>query len=147
MNHLKFPNDETRDVVVLVEKHMRLGEWKPDWTDATMKRLIRDCGDSLDSLFVLTRCDQLGAAIPPDEAVDLKALRARIDTLNALSNVVLIDSPLDGNEIMAALGTGPGSYLREAKDFLTNEVIEGHLKEGDKDHARTLLLAWWATRN
>ena len=55
---LKFPNDEIRDVTALVDKHMRLGEYRPDWTDASVKRLIRDCGPYLDDLFTLTRCDQ-----------------------------------------------------------------------------------------
>ena len=57
--------------------------------------------------------------IPPEQAVDLDALRARIDALNAVSNVLQIDSPLDGNEIMQALTLPPGPHLRDAKEFLT----------------------------
>lgn len=147
MNHLKFPNDEIRDVVTLVEKHMRLGEWKPDWSDAAVKRLIRDCGPYLDALFTLTRCDQLAATIPAEEAVDLPALRARIDALNALSNVVQIDSPLDGNAIMATLNTPPGPHLRDAKEFLINEVLEGRLGEHDTEAAQAVLQEWWSNRS
>jgi poly(A) polymerase len=143
MHRLKFSNDEIRDVTALVAKHMRLGEYRPSWGDAPVKRLIRDCGPYLDDLFLLARCDAAAAAIPPEEAVDLPALRARIDAINAVANAVAITSPLDGNEIMETLQVGQGSHLRDAKEFLTNEVIEGHLAEGDKEKARELLLAWW----
>ena len=146
MNHLKFPNEEIRDVIALIDKHMRLGEYRPDWTGADVKRLIRDCGPYLDNLFTLTRCDQSAADIPPEHLIDLDALRARIDALNAVSNVLKLDSPLDGNEIMQALNVGPGPHLRDAKDFLTNAVIEDRLAEGDKEAARELLRAWWQQR-
>jgi poly(A) polymerase len=146
MTRLKFSNEEIRDVSTLILLHMRLGEYRPEWADPPVKRLIRDCGGYLDDLFVLTRCDQAAVDIPPEHAVDLSALRARIDALNALSNVIKIESPLDGNEIMAALHLGPGPHLREAKEFLVNEVIEGRLEEHDQEAARTLLENWWRLR-
>ena len=68
MNHLKFPNEEIRDVTALIDRHMRLGEYRPDWTDASVKRLIRDCGPYLDDLFTLTRCDQSAVNIPAGQA-------------------------------------------------------------------------------
>src|SRR5579884_954407 len=143
MTRLKFSNDEIRDVTTLVRLHMRLGEYRPDWADAPVKRLIRDCGSYLDDLFVLARCDIAATNLSIGQAVDLDGLRARIDALNAISNVVQIESPLDGNEIMETLGIGPGPHLRAAKDFLTNEVIEGRLAEGDKEAARKQLRRWW----
>jgi poly(A) polymerase len=146
MHRLKFSNDEIRDVTELVRLHMRLGEYWPDWTDAAVKRLIRDCGPYLDDLFLLARCDIAASNIGAGDVVDLTGLRARIDALNALSDVARIESPLDGNAIMEILGVGPGPHLRDAKEFLTNEIIDGRLAEGDKEAARILLLAWWQTR-
>ncbi len=143
MNRLKFSNDEIRDVVALVTLHMRLGEYKANWADAPVKRLIRDCGPYIDDLFALARCDIAASNISAGEVADLPGLRARIDALNAVSDIVKIESPLNGNEIMAALGTGPGVHLRNAKDFLTNAVIEGRLAEGDKEAACRMLVAWW----
>ncbi len=146
MNRLKFPNEEIRDVSALVEKHMRLGTYRPDWGDAPVKRLIRDCGLLLDDLFTLAYCDASAAAIPVEDAVDLNALRARIDALNALGDARQITSPLDGNEIMTTLSVGPGIHLKEAKEYLTNEVIEGRLAEGDAERARTMMIDWWNLR-
>ena len=146
MNRLKFANEEIRDVTTLVNKHMRLGEYRETWTDASVKRLIRECGSYLDDLFMLARCDMSALNIPTGEGVDLNALRVRIDRLNALYNVTQIDSPLDGNEIMTLLNTEPGPHLKQAKDFLTNEVIEGRLEPQDKAAAQKVLLHWWRER-
>jgi poly(A) polymerase len=146
MNRLKFSNEEIRDVTILVAKHMRLGEYKHEWSDVPVKRLIRDCGAYLDDLFVLTLCDRSAVDIPSDQAADLVELRARIDALNALSDIAHLESPLDGNAIMETLGVGPGPHLKAAKDFLLNEIIEGRLSEKDPDTARRLLKTWWQKR-
>lgn len=143
MNRLKFSNEEIRDVTTLVDKHMRLGEYRHAWSDVPVKRLIRDCGVYLDDLFLLTRCDRSAVDIPADQAADLDELRTRIDALNALSDIAHLESPLNGNEIMETLKVGPGAHLKAAKDFLLNEIIEGRLSEKDTDTARQLLQAWW----
>ena len=147
MTRLKFSNEEIRDVVTLVRLHMRLGDYRPEWPDGTLKRLIRDCGAYLDEIFILTKCDQSACRIPPEVKVNLAELRKRIDTLNALTNVLKIDSPLDGIEIMRLLNAGEGKHLRDAKEHLVNEVIEGRLAEGDKDGASRALLKWWSERD
>lgn len=143
LSRLRFTNDQIRDVTALVERHMRLGEYRPGWSDAAVKRLIRDLAPYTEELFLIARCDM--AAMNPDVPKgDLDALRARMDELNRLSNVVQIHSPLDGNEIMETLGIPPGPTIKAAKEFLTNEVIEGRLAEEDKETARRVLRAWHA---
>ena len=147
MNHLKFSNDEIRDVTTLVAKHMRLGDYRVNWTDASVKRLIRDCEPYLDRLFTLVRCDMASLTIPAGEGVDLIGLRRRIDTLNAVSNIARIESPLDGNAIMETLGIAPGPTLKDAKEFLVNAVLDGLIAEGDQDKARELLRNWFQNRS
>jgi poly(A) polymerase len=143
MNRLKFSNDEIKAVTTLVDKHMRLGDYKPDWTDAAVKRLIRDANPYLDELFVLAQCDRDAVGnIPAEEAADYTGLRVRIDALNAITDVARIASPLDGNAIQEVLNVPPGPILREAKEFLVNEVIDGRIGEGDQEAAREALRGW-----
>jgi poly(A) polymerase len=145
LTRLKFTNDQIRDVSSIVELHMRLGEARPEWSDTAIKRLIRATAQYVDILFELSRCDH--AAMRQDVgATDLDALRARMDELNRLSNVVAIDSPLDGNEIMEALNVPPGPIIKEAKEFLVNEVIEGRVTDGDKVAGREKLMLWFRER-
>ncbi len=143
MTLLKFPNEEIKDVVALVRMHMRLGEYRPDWTDASIRRLIRETHPYLEDLFLLTECDRSAVRIPPDLAADLVGLRARVEAQNALMNVAEVISPLNGDRIMELLGIPPGITLKNAKEFLTNQVLEGNLKQYDQEGAAALLLEWW----
>jgi hypothetical protein len=95
---------------------------------------------------MITACDVAASNIPEADVVNLPHLRARIDAINARLNIVQVTSPLDGIEIMKLLGAGQGPYLREAKNLLTNEVIEGRIADGDKEAAAKVLLEWWQNR-
>lgn len=142
LHRLKFTGDQIHDITELVARHMRLGEWRPEWSDSAVKRLIRAAHPYTEELFEISVCDM--AAMNPDvPKTDLAALRARMDALNAQANVAEIKSPLDGREIMEALGVGPGPVLREAKEFLVNEVLDGRLREGDKDAASAAVRKWY----
>jgi poly(A) polymerase len=146
MRRLKFSNDEIRDVTFLVEKHMRFSEYNACWTDASVRRLIRECGSYREDLFTLVRCDSAAVDIPPGEGVDLNALHARIEAVNAELNAAQIASPLDGFAIMKEFKVGAGKHIQAAKDYLTNEVIEGRLAPDDTEQARQLLRSWWENR-
>jgi poly(A) polymerase len=86
------------------------------------------------------------AAMNPDvPKTDLNALQERIDELLQQQDVEHLQSPLDGNQIMEALGLPAGPHVKEAKDFLTNEVIEGRLAADDQVSARRMVIQWWAS--
>ncbi len=144
MNRLKFANNQIHTTVELVRDQERLTEYRPDWDDSAVKRLIRDIYPILDQLFTLTACIESAAPTVESESHDLNRLRERI---GSLISVVDVDSPLDGNEIMKILGLGPGKYLKGAKDHLLNAVIDGHLERADRDGAAAMLLEWWQSRN
>ena len=143
MTLLKFANEDIRDVVSLIRMHMRLGEYRTEWSDASIRRLIRETHPYLEELFLLTDCDRSAVNIPAEYAADLVGLRARIEAQNALMNVALVSSPLNGDQIMQILGIRPGIPLKHAKEFLTNQILEGNLKEGDETGGERLLRAWW----
>jgi poly(A) polymerase len=138
LRRLKFPNDVVHDVSRMVELHMRLGESRPEWSDAAVKRLIRAVGDHMDALFDLARCDM--AAMNPNAPVtDLEALRRRMTDLEAREKVTKITSPLNGREIMKLLNIPPSPQVRMAKDFLVNQILDGKLPADDKTGAERML--------
>jgi poly(A) polymerase len=146
LNRLRFTNDQIRDVCALVGLHMRLGESRPEWTDAAIRRMIRAIHPYTDALFQITGCDM--AAMRRDVPhPDLVSLRARMDRLNAEMNAASAKSPLDGVEIMEILGVAPGPVLRDAKEYLVNQILDGTLVEGDKDAASAILRKWFAERS
>ena len=58
MQALRFSGDEIDAVSQLVELHLRFhGYGSGEWTDSAVRRYVRDAGDQLDRLHVLTRAD------------------------------------------------------------------------------------------
>ena len=54
---LRYSNDDIDDITQLVFLHLRFHTYQMGWTDAAVRRFVRDAGDLLDELIVLTRCD------------------------------------------------------------------------------------------
>jgi poly(A) polymerase len=141
LHRLKLPNDDIHRVVDLVSLHMRLGEARPEWSEPAIKRLIRDTELLREPLFTIARCDI--AAMSPDAPVtDLDALRERIEDVDRRTHAARLVSPLDGRQIMDALGIPGGPLIGRAKDYLLNEVIEGRLPTDDTEAALSALHAW-----
>ncbi len=138
MTRLKFANDEIAAVTKLVAQHMRIGEYKPLWTDAAVRRLIRDLGPQLDDLFEIHRVDV--SALSPDHTDISRAheLRARMAPIQEAQDISTLTSPLDGQELMARLGLRAGKQLGAVKEYLVNEVVEGRLAPDDKEGAEKL---------
>ncbi len=145
MQALKFPTDQIKAVSKLVELHLRFhGYADADWTDSAVRRYVRDAGDQLDRLHVLTRSDCTTRNVR--KAAKLRTayeqLEWRIDALSAQEQLDAIRPDLDGTQIMAILDVPPGPVVGRAYKFL----LEKRLDDGplDEDAARTALLAWWA---
>nr|WP_239579380.1 CCA tRNA nucleotidyltransferase [Microlunatus panaciterrae] len=148
MKELRFASEEIRAVSDLVELHLRFhGYGEGQWTDSAVRRYVRDAGDQLARLHILTRADcttrnkakaaRLSAAY--DELEERIELLAEEEELNAMR------PDLDGQQIMALLGVGPGPVVGEAYRFLLERRIDsGPLGE---EQARDELLRWWQERN
>src|SRR3546814_20563408 len=63
---LRFPNDQVEAITQLVYLHLRFHGYGDDvWSDAAVRRYVRDAGPLLDQLNELTSCDcttQIGRA-------------------------------------------------------------------------------------
>ena len=58
MQALRFSKDQIDAVAQLVELHLRFhGYGSGEWTDSAVRRYVRDAGDQLERLHVLTRAD------------------------------------------------------------------------------------------
>ena len=142
LTRLKYPIDTVSAVSTLVAQHMRIGDYRPAWTDAAVRRLIRDLGPHLDDLFEINRVDV--SALAPERVGISRGveLRARMAPIQDAEDINALTSPLDGQELMARLGLKPGKQLGQVKDYLTGEVVEGRLAPDDKDGAEKLARAF-----
>ncbi len=147
MKALRFSNDTIDDVAKLVELHLRFhGYGSGEWTDSAVRRYVRDAGDQLARLHVLTRADcttrNKKKADRLRRAYD--GLESRIGRLAEQEQLDSIRPDLDGNEIMEILGIGPGREVGEAYKFL----LELRMENGPMSHAdaEAALRAWWDAR-
>jgi poly(A) polymerase len=147
MQALKFPKEQIDAVAKLVELHLRFhGYGTGEWTDSAVRRYVRDAGDQLDRLHVLTRadCTTRNRRKADRLARAYSDLEDRIARLSEEEELAAIRPDLDGNQIMEILGIGPGREVGEAYRFL----LELRLDHGpmDEAEARAALLEWAAGR-
>lgn len=147
MQALRFSKEETEAVSALVELHLRFhGYGSGEWTDSAVRRYVRDAGDQLERLHVLTRADSTTRNRRKADALrrSYDDLEARIARLQEQEELDSMRPDLDGNQIMALLGIGPGREVGEAYRYL----LEVRLDEGPlpPEEAEARLRAWWAER-
>lgn len=144
MKALRFSNEDIDAVSKLVELHLRFhGYGGGEWTDSAVRRYVRDAGDQLLRLHILTRADcttrNQRKADRLRRAYD--DLESRIERLSEEEELAAIRPDLDGRQIMEILDIPPGRDVGRAYTFL----LELRMDEGPKsyDDAREALLAWW----
>jgi len=144
---LRFPNDQVDAITQLVYLHLRFHGYGDEiWSDAAVRRYVRDAGDLLDELNELTRCD----CTTRNErrarmlAARMDALEARIAELREQEELDAMRPDIDGEAVMAHLGIGPSRAVGEALDML----LEARLEEGPLGEAEAYrrLDEWWAQR-
>src|SRR4051812_22189303 len=125
---LKYPTEVVDAVTQLVYLHLRIHTYAMGWTDAAVRRYVRDAGDLLDQLNELQRCDctTRNERKARTLARRMDELETRIAELAAQEELKAIKPPLDGEQVMELLGVPPGPIVGEALGFL----LEARLDEG-----------------
>lgn len=147
MKALKFSNEMVADVSQLVFLHLRFHGYGEDaWSDAAVRRYVRDAGDLLPRLNELTRCDCTTRNQRKAEMLSrrMDRLEERIAKLAEEEELNAMRPDLDGAAVMALLDVKPGRVIGEALAFL----LEARVEEGPlgEEEATKRLLAWWAAR-
>jgi poly(A) polymerase len=139
---LRYPHAVVDDVCTLIELHLRFHGYGEGWTDAAVRRYVRDAGPLLDRLNQLTRADVTtrNAERAKRFAALQDELEERIAALAEVENLEAIRPPLDGRQVMERLGIAPGPLVGEALAYLMEVRMErGPVPE---DEASELLDAW-----
>ncbi|MET0590118.1 MAG: CCA tRNA nucleotidyltransferase [Naasia sp.] len=141
---LRFDNDTIARVSTLIELHQRFfGYTEGVWTDSAVRRYVRDAGDELERLHILTRADvttrnrrkadRLGFAY--DDLED------RIRELAEKEEMDAVRPDLSGEDIMRILDISPGPDVGRAYRFLLELRLDEGPLEGDVAEQR--LRDWW----
>lgn len=145
---LRFNSDTVEEVSTLIALHLRFhGYGQGEWTDSAVRRYVRDAGELLQHLHVLTRADcttrnrRKAAAL----AATYTGLEDRIGALMQEEELSKIRPDLDGGEIMKILKIKPSPLVGEALAYL----LELRLEHGPlgKESAAEELINWWAKKH
>jgi poly(A) polymerase len=126
MKELRFSNQMIEDVKKLVFLHLRFHTYRLGWTDAAVRRYVRDAGDHLDTLNALVRadCTTRNKAKAKELRDRMDALEERIAELTEREELSKIRPPLDGHDVIAFFDLKPSRTIGDALTFLTELRIE-----------------------
>ena len=144
MRQLHFDNRITDDVSKLVQLHLRFhGYVDEPWSDAAVRRYVKDAGTLYYRLNRLTRADATTQnrqkALMFEQAMD--ELEERVEQLKEKEDFDAIRPDLNGSQIMDILGLRPGPDVGRAY----RHMLEYRLDNGpvDEQTAAAELKNWW----
>ena len=130
---LHFDNHLVEDVSELVNLHLRFhGYVDEPWTDAAVRRYVKDAGPLYERLNRLTRADATTQNRRKARifASAMDEMEARVRALKEKEDFDAIRPDVDGNEIMALLGLEPGPIVGRAY----RHMLDYRLDHGPVEH-------------
>ena len=137
LNRLKLDRATIDRVCKLIALSGRINSYEGDWTDGAVRRFVREAGDALEDMFLLSRSDVTSRREERVRAAERRVdeLRERCEHLQAEADIAMIKAPLDGNDLMEMFGRRPGPWIRPIKDRLLAMVLDGELAPDDRERA------------
>jgi poly(A) polymerase len=147
LQELRFDGHTVEEVETLIALHLRFhGYGDGEWSDSAVRRYVRDAGELLVHLHVLTRadCTTRNKAKAARLAATYESLEARIAVLMEQEELSKIRPDLDGAQVMEILNLKPSRAVGQAMDFL----MELRLERGQLgvEVATQELLKWWNSK-
>jgi tRNA nucleotidyltransferase (CCA-adding enzyme) len=124
MLRLKFPTLSIRRVTHLVRHHMF--NYREEWSDAAVRRFLARIGEeNVPDLLELRIADVRGMCADRAVPVHLANLCTRIrDTARENHALTVRELAVSGNDLMAALGIGPGPAVGTVLGELLQSVLD-----------------------
>jgi len=128
----QFPADEADSINYIIKNHSRINLYREEWTDAAVRRLMRDVGEYLDNLVAFSRADLTSKRTDRVEMVRslLTELQIRIMEIRQKDTRV---NPLPkglGNEMMKRFGIPAGPAIGRLRDIVLDAIDSETIPEG-----------------
>ncbi|MXV99742.1 MAG: CCA tRNA nucleotidyltransferase [Acidimicrobiaceae bacterium] len=137
LRRLRCSNELVSSSTALIAARARLAETSGSLVD--VRRFVHACRAPVDSALAFAEAVATVCGEPRDRLHDFASTLAEVRRTEDVDNFVL---PLDGDEVMAALGLDPGPEVGRALDFLRERAFRhGPSSKADAVEA---LQRWWA---
>lgn len=138
LRHLRYPKSTVDQVAELVFLHMRAHTFKMGWTDSAVRRYVRDAGELLPKLNQLARCDVTTRSDRRARRIQrrLDELEERIEELRAQEEIDALRPPIDGHDVMAYLGIGPGPKV----GFILKALLDKRIDDGPYERSEAFAI-------
>ncbi len=125
-------NATAKEVAFIIRNHGRTPQYETNWSDAAVRRLVREFDPYVDSMLEFARADlTTGIDARRREALErLEHLTERIETLKAADNLRPVLPSGIGGALMKGLGLKPGPKIGELKSLLEEHIIDGQIESG-----------------
>jgi poly(A) polymerase len=143
MRQMKYSNDDIEAVSELVAKSGRFHTYQMGWSDSAVRRYVRDAGEHLSELNVLTRCDCTTRNEKKARILSrrMDEMEERIADLAKREELASLRPELDGAAVMELLALEPGPAVGAALEFLMDLRLEEGILGEEEVVAR--LRTWW----
>ncbi len=142
LSGLKYDRPTIDTVAKVVAMHTHANSYDPEvWTDGAVRRFVRDAGDALPILLLLSRADITSYHTYKRDAAARRVddLEERIARLEQEASIAALRPPLDGADLMRMYDRPPGPWIKPLKEYLLDLVIEGELAPDDRETAERLV--------
>ncbi len=127
---LSFPESLSQDIHQLVLLHLRPGLYTPQWSDAAIRRLVKEAGSVLNALFDLARADNTTKRMSKRQANlrNVKALSDRCKSVILASQSLQIKLPSGlGHAIKVQFQLESGPRIGELCALCSEGLRDGRL--------------------
>lgn len=140
---LTFPLDERMQYVkTIIRLHMRPMQLCEDGvTDAAVRRLLFDAGNTIDDLLILCSADITSSHRDKVEKFqkNYEFLKKRMVELEESDRLRNFQPPVDGNEIMELFNLTPGKIVGVLKEKVKDAILDGIIPN-EHDAARAYVI-------
>jgi len=127
----KMANKDKKEIVFLVKNHMRSNSYNPRWKNSTVWRLVKEAGEYLDNLLLLSQADitSHNKNKVSESLANLAALEKRIKTLKkeTKKNLRVIDREIF-KKIIKEIKI-KDKDIKIFKEHLESEILNGNLEK------------------
>jgi tRNA nucleotidyltransferase/poly(A) polymerase len=128
LKRFRYSKEFIRKTVSIIEKHVYPKMYSKDWTNSTIRRFVRKCGEEFNLIMKFAEAN-FEKGRNDEKFIELSS---KIKKLNSQNMLYSKSELLSGNELMTAFNKPAGKWIQTAKKKIEEMQIENPTITKDK---------------